>query len=634
MFLAVVAVAVLMPAAIWNPPTTLVAHPYTAEELYGRTLFYSNGCNYCHTQYVRDVDTGMGPVSQGGDYNYDDPMILGSERTGPDLSYVGRKRNMQWEIDHLKAPRDYSPMSLMPDYNFLSASQLQAVATYLFYLGDRNAAEFMITPPAPYQFASGPITVRALQATAASAPPQGGSTFKEAGLYDGKLTYVSRCITCHGCAGNGLGTYGGTLVVTPANFKADPFKDMPHDQWLWHVSEGVQGTVMPPWKQQLTVKQRWDVIHYIQTVYAHPFERDPDEGDPPFAYQLKDPLTVAISNVDAGKRTWTRECSVCHGDAGTGMGIYRQGIEPVPPDFNDPAGYDGYTDADYYWRISEGVPWTAMPTWKEVFSSTERWQLVMYIRTMFTQTVPAPSQPSAENSYVVDAVMKTQAIPKAIDYDTGRQQFLKQCADCHGLAGDGNGSEGAYLNPKPANLTTALASSVSNISDHYDGVTFGKITNGINDTAMPIWGEFLNADMRWADVKFLKYSFTTGLPASANQSHYGKGDVPIEYVRTDAGIFQDEISAIKPASGKPIFEKYCSTCHGAEGHGHGPGTTRLTGGGPAAFAPNMNTAYVFSAIRGGIPDSMMYGFLPVLTETQIWNVTAYTLELDGQNWGG
>ena len=109
-FFAVVLAAVFIPAVIWSPPQTDVAHPYTDQEERGRDLFYSNGCNYCHTQYVRYEDTAMGPVSQGGNYVYDNPMILGSERTGPDLSYLGRKRSEQWEINHLKDPRVYSPL--------------------------------------------------------------------------------------------------------------------------------------------------------------------------------------------------------------------------------------------------------------------------------------------------------------------------------------------------------------------------------------------------------------------------------------------------------------------------------------------------------------------------------------------
>ena len=115
----------------------VIAHPYTREQARGREIFYSNGCNYCHTQYVRDLDTAMGPVSQGGNYVFDNPMILGSERTGPDLSYIGRKRSEAWEIDHWKDPRELSPLSIMPSFEFLTDEELKAMAAYLFNLGDR-----------------------------------------------------------------------------------------------------------------------------------------------------------------------------------------------------------------------------------------------------------------------------------------------------------------------------------------------------------------------------------------------------------------------------------------------------------------------------------------------------------------
>lgn len=633
-FFAVVTVVVFTPVAVWKPPTTLVAHTYTPEQLLGRTLFYSNGCNTCHTQYVRQVDNGMGPVSQGGDYSYDNPMILGSERTGPDLSYIGRKRGQQWEVDHLKDPRQYSPLSIMPRFSFLADKDLRAISEYLYYLGDRNAAEFMVTSPAPYQTASGPLFGQGLQSTDPSATAQGWPTFRQSGLYEGKQIYVSHCMTCHGCAGNGLGTYGGTLIVTPANFKVDPFRTMPDDQWFWHVSEGVQGSVMPPWKESLTVSQRWNVIHYVQQVYARAFERDPDEGDLPAEYDKTNPLPITIDTIDAGKRLWTRECAVCHGDAAAGEGIFRQGVEPVPPNFSALADYADFTDGDYFWRISEGVPWTAMPTWRLVFNDTERWQLVSYIRTMFTQTTPAPPQPSANQTFTTTPVMKNSVIPPNTKYDVGRQQFLVQCSHCHGLAGDGKGEEGQYLNPKPANLQDKLSQNTPGIMDHYDGNTFSKVTNGMRDSAMPTWGEFLDTKMRWDDVKYLKDSYTIGLPASSSVSHFGTGEVSLPYVRTDTGIFQDEIAKIVPADGKPIYEKYCLTCHGATGNGDGPGSTHLLGGGPAPLAKNMNLPYIFGTVREGITQTHMYGFEPVLTETEIWDVTAYTLELTGGKFGG
>ena len=63
-FFAVVLAAVFIPAYVWKPPQTVIAHEYSSLEERGREVFYSNGCNYCHTQYVREEDTGMGPVSR------------------------------------------------------------------------------------------------------------------------------------------------------------------------------------------------------------------------------------------------------------------------------------------------------------------------------------------------------------------------------------------------------------------------------------------------------------------------------------------------------------------------------------------------------------------------------------------
>ncbi len=260
-FFAVVTAVVFIPGVVWSPPETIIAHPYTEAQARGRKVFYSNGCNYCHTQYVRYYDSEFGYISQGGNYSYDSPMILGSERTGPDLSYIGRKRDTAWEIQHWIDPRSLSPMSIMPDFSFLTNQELQDLAEYVNNLGDRVASEWMILPPLEYSQLINPIDYPKVKLS--SGNPQGWDTWNAVGLQEGKTIYIKNCQTCHGCSGNGLGTYAGTKVVTPINFKAKPQKDMPDDQWFWHVSEGVPGSVMPPWKLALTEEQRWNVLNYI-----------------------------------------------------------------------------------------------------------------------------------------------------------------------------------------------------------------------------------------------------------------------------------------------------------------------------------------------------------------------------------
>jgi cbb3-type cytochrome c oxidase subunit II len=632
-FFAVVSVVVFTPVMVWNPPQTTTAIVRSPEQEAGRKLFYSNGCNYCHTQYVRDVDNGMGSTSQGGDYVFDNPMILGSERTGPDLSHIGRKRSMQWETDHLKAPRDFSPLSIMPNFSFLTDAERRTISEYLFYLGDRTAAERMIDSPAPYQNVQAPQMASQVPAGTTTHTPQGWPTFIESGFYEGKQIFVSRCLTCHGCAGNGLGHYGGTLVVTPANFKADPFRSMPDDQWFWHVSEGIQGSVMPPWKESLSEDQRWKVIRYVQEVYAHPLERDPDEGDPPPAYDKTNPISSNLENQTAGKTIWTRECLVCHGDAATGEGIYRQGVEPVPPSFTDKGHYGPFTDGDYFWRISEGVPWTAMPTWKLQYTETQRWQLVTYIRTIFTQTTPRPPDPPKTERFDYPTIYHTMKIPADATYEQGKAQFLVMCSHCHGVAGDGTGAAGSYLNPKPKDLRKLQTEIKTGLgSGNPEGSLLSRITFGIKDTAMPTWGEFLTEQVRWTDARFVKESFVDGKPTTG--SAMGDGKVPPPYVRVDSGIFESEIATIDPKQGKPLFEQYCSSCHGADGKGNGPGTKGLASGAPAAFPKDMTDAYIYYRAREGVSGTMMYGFRPLLTELEIWDLTAYVRGLTGGTWGG
>ncbi len=625
-FLAVVVVAVFLPTLIWNPPQTTVAHPYTAQEERGRELFYSNGCNYCHTQYVRLEDTGMGAVSQGGDYVFDSPVILGSERTGPDLSYIGRKRSEQWEVDHAKDPRKYSPLSIMPSFEFLPEQDLEDIVTYLFALGNRVAAEWMILPPEPYAGNADPLSYPTITMTPQD---QGWSTWEAAELQEGKELYVEMCLTCHGCAGNGLGSYAGTMVVTPADFKQEPFRSMPDDQWFWHVSEGVQGTLMPTWKASLTEEERWSVIRYIQQSFASPVMRDPAEGDVPTDYaNLTNPVELTIEALDEGKHIFIRECMVCHGDSGRGDGPYAEGLQPSPPDFGD-GSYGDYTDADYFWRISEGLPWSAMPTWKLQYSEEDRWKLVHYLRAIFAQTEEKPPAPEEGEDFLYPDVYHSQTYPEGVSYERGKELFLTTCAHCHGVAGDGQGWDGLYLDPQPADFREMRN---EEMTPEAQGEHLAKVTFGIQDTAMPSWGEFLPEEQRWDVIKYLMDTFMMGKPLES--SVYVPGQVAADFVTLSKDNWTGEGHAISADNGGTLYETYCSPCHGATGDGAGPGTVDNSSGGPAAYPDNMEEPYIFWRTWDGVPDSTMFAFHWLLSESEIWDITTYIETFTSQQGGG
>jgi hypothetical protein len=67
-----------------------------------------------------DIARGWGArrtVAQ--DFVYDSPVMLGSQRVGPDLANVGLRWPETWQLNHLYAPRSEVQDSPMPSYPFL-----------------------------------------------------------------------------------------------------------------------------------------------------------------------------------------------------------------------------------------------------------------------------------------------------------------------------------------------------------------------------------------------------------------------------------------------------------------------------------------------------------------------------------
>ncbi len=110
-----------------NVPAPEALKPFTSEQLRGRQVYMSNGCIACHTQQpsstgagVADGSRGWGRPAVAADYHYDEPPLLGSMRTGPDLFNIGaRQPSAEWQLGHLFQPRAYVPGSIMPAYRFL-----------------------------------------------------------------------------------------------------------------------------------------------------------------------------------------------------------------------------------------------------------------------------------------------------------------------------------------------------------------------------------------------------------------------------------------------------------------------------------------------------------------------------------
>jgi cytochrome c oxidase cbb3-type subunit II len=101
--------------------------PYSPLELAGRNIYVREGCYLCHSQQVRpfrDEVERYGHYSLAAESMYDHPFQWGSKRTGPDLARVGGKYSNEWHTEHLRAPRELVPETVMPAYPFLAEKDL------------------------------------------------------------------------------------------------------------------------------------------------------------------------------------------------------------------------------------------------------------------------------------------------------------------------------------------------------------------------------------------------------------------------------------------------------------------------------------------------------------------------------
>jgi cytochrome c oxidase cbb3-type subunit I/II len=119
-----------------NVPKIASVKPYSPLELEGRDIYVREGCYNCHSQLVRPLrfeTARYGEYSKSGEFVYDHPFQWGSKRTGPDLAREGgntkiRKSNF-WHYEHLMAPKDVSPGSIMPAYTWLREDNLDLSLT-------------------------------------------------------------------------------------------------------------------------------------------------------------------------------------------------------------------------------------------------------------------------------------------------------------------------------------------------------------------------------------------------------------------------------------------------------------------------------------------------------------------------
>ena len=116
---------IIRKANVANEP--LYPHFKGGAALAGKRVYQAQGCFHCHTQQVRQKDFGVDIARGWGnrrsvarDYIYDDPVLLGRTRIGPDLANIGLRVDATKLLKHLYSPPHGSNM---PSYAHLYKKQ-------------------------------------------------------------------------------------------------------------------------------------------------------------------------------------------------------------------------------------------------------------------------------------------------------------------------------------------------------------------------------------------------------------------------------------------------------------------------------------------------------------------------------
>lgn len=222
-------------------------------ELKGLHIYVEENCMACHTQQVRNIamDKVWGDrPSMPSDYFYSkqrlsswqqSASLLGSERTGPDLTNIGQRQpGREWHLLHFYNPRTVVNESIMPGYPWLfeekDASAIKPtdvvvpVPPDFFNKKDKKIvatqdALNLIAYIQSLKQAPLPGNATATPFIESSSEKMNNETAENpevAKLAEGKKLYMQNCAACH--QENGMGLQGAfpALKGSPVVVDKDP----------------------------------------------------------------------------------------------------------------------------------------------------------------------------------------------------------------------------------------------------------------------------------------------------------------------------------------------------------------------------------------------------------------------------
>ena len=115
-----------------------------------------------------------------------------------------------------------------------------------------------------------------------------------------------------------------------------------------------------------------------------------DQKASPEVVNRKNPVAPSASSIAEGKKLFTSDCVMCHGQEGDGKGELAVTMKLHPPDYRDEIAMKKFTDGELFDIITNGKG--EMPPEGKRATTQQIWNLVNYVRSSVQKT----SSPTAK----------------------------------------------------------------------------------------------------------------------------------------------------------------------------------------------------------------------------------------------
>ncbi|MCA9404995.1 MAG: c-type cytochrome [Candidatus Omnitrophica bacterium] len=266
----------------------------------------------------------------------------------------------------------------------------------------------------------------------------------------GEVLYQKQCAVCHGIKGAGDGKAAYLLYPKPRDFVSDKFRlisttnqEASNDDIFKAIKRGMAGSSMPPWKH-LSEEDRWALVYYVR--YLSEIESFKKSGEMqgeiagdniPWesihkilskhvpsekVITIPEEPKVTQEGLARGRELFKASCAGCHGMQGRGDGqqnmVDSKGLPTKPRDLTAGVFKGDSSSEELYFRMIAGMPGSPMPSYNEVFTQEQIWDLIHFVQSL----VPEGKE---EKTQLKQVQITAQRISDEIDMNPFAQHWSK-----------------------------------------------------------------------------------------------------------------------------------------------------------------------------------------------------------------